>query len=212
MVKAIAASIIIVCLVGSTAMGSLLNEQNWVFALGETATPNSLHLSGAAGGATQTSGIGTLIGQGSTSAQDGTSAFQGAGTGLLQTASGVNFGASTIVVEQAAASVGVEANGHEGQSQEIQQGTNGLLTQSEGASLLGAQAIQKTGGAGTASALNGTGVVMGQFGANAAQGATVAQGSLMIGASSSRVGGARGSSVSTYANMTGTVLQAQQIN
>jgi hypothetical protein len=134
------------------------------------------------------------------------------GTGLLQNANGVNFGASTIVIEQASASVGVTVNGHDGQAQEIQQGTNGLLTQSEGASLLGAQAIDKTGGAGTANAANTSGIAMGQFGSNAAQGASVAQGSVMTATSFSAVGGGNGSTASTYSSMTGTVIQAQQAN
>lgn len=212
MVKAIAVSMIVVCLVGSTALGGLLNEETWVLGLGDAVMPNSLALSGAPGTATQITGIGALNIQTSSSAQDGLLAGQGFGAALLQGATATNLGAADIRVEQAGATAGVLANGKVGQAQEIQEGTDGLLTQSEGATLLGAQAIDKTGGAGSATAGNGGGVIMGQFGASAAQGATVGQGSVMIGAQYSTVAGAPGSAASTYASMTGTVLQAQQID
>ena len=211
MVKAIAASIVIVGLVSSVTFGDIVNEQTWILTAGDIGAPNTIALSGAAGGASLLTGIGTLETQTGSNATDGTTASQGFGTGLLQNGQATNFGASTIGIAQAATSAGANlgAIGATGQVQDI---GGGLLTQAEGVSLLAAQGLSKTGGAGMANASNGLGLGMGQSAADATLGATFGQTSVIVGVQTSQIGGGNGATVATTSSMTGSVVQAQQID
>ena len=216
MVKAIAASIVVFLLIGSSALGQLGDigqMENWNHALGSTAAT-----SGNAGAAGAFQGIGVLDTQSATSVYTTTTAGQGVGVLAVQVGVALNAPGGDVTVDQDLATQGLNSAGGTGvnppalgpgQVQSIG-AYAGTASQFEGVGVDATQDLDKTGGGGTALALNGIAIGTGQSGASTS--ATVNQSTVLLGVQASGLTSAPGGTSSVDTTLSSEVLQYQQVN
>jgi hypothetical protein len=216
MVKAIAASVVVLLLVVSSASGQLGNigqAENWNHQLGSTAAT-----SGNAGGAGVLQGIGALDGQTATSLYTTTTATQGVGTLAVQGGLAINDPGGDVTVGQTLGTRGLNSAGGTNAGEEVLGpgqvqsigAYEGASSQFEGIGVDATQDLTKTGGGGTALALNGIAVGTGQTGASTS--ATLSQGTVLVGVQASGLTSAPGGTSSVSTTLTSQVLQYQQVN
>jgi hypothetical protein len=207
MKRAIAASIVAVLLVGSSAMAQIdLQYQTWDVGLSNTVTLNT----GGVISASTTQGIGTLSGQTLTSGI--ATASQGVGVALFQDGSASTKGAAISLTQNAKVeSVGLSSPHlvDPGQTQKVAVG-GGAILQSQGVQVNGDQTLKKTGTdtAANADGLNLVAFGMGETAANNANDAS--QGVIILGGSYSEMTGKADSKGTVETTMSATVVQLQQ--
>ena len=206
MKKVIAASVVAVLLVGSSAMAQIdVQYQTWSLAL----TDNISLSGGGPSDASTIQGIGALTTQDLTSGV--ATASQGIGGALFQTGN-VSTDGSAIGLTQnlTVAAVGITAPFTVGPGQLQQVGAGGgALAESQGASVHGDQTLQKTGDtAADADALNLVAFAMNQDAANACNDA--GEFAVILGGSFSELDGECDSLGSVVTTMDATVVQLQQ--
>lgn len=204
--KVIAAAVVAVLLVGSSAIGQITEGQNWNLGL-----TNALSLTGGPSTANTIQGIGTLNVQGlginpDLNGDPSVTAAQGVAGALFQTGTATTGGAA-VGLSQILGITGGTQNGQ----QQLVGDLAGPCQEIQSVALTGSQGLTKgVGSNATAEGLNLAGFGMGQvMQNNCAQGGQLG---LILGGQASSFQGAAQSVVVVATTMTASVVQVQSAN
>jgi hypothetical protein len=162
--------------------------------------------------------MGVLDTQSASSIYTTTTADQGVGALIVQGGLATNDPGGNVAISQGLGTVGLNSAGTTGialgtlgpgQAQTIG-AYDGTASQFEGVGVGATQNLAKTGGGGTALALNGIAIGTSQSGASTS--ATVDQSTTLLGAQVSGLTSAPGGTSSVATTLSSSVLQVQQVN